>query len=130
MNGNVSGTYFYGTYPHITRRNEYGELVAPEEAVDRMTLMKMMTSWPAEFAMREKDIGTLEPGKFADLLVLSRDYFTVPEPEIPNIFPLMTVVGGKILVLRNEFAQELGRSPVGPQLEFKNKLRWASVAGE
>ena len=86
-----------------------------------MTLMKMMTSWAAEFVIREKLIGTLEPGKFADLLVLSKDYFTVPEPEIPSIFPLMTVVGGKITALRTEFAQELGRNPVGPQLEFRNE---------
>ena len=68
----------------------------------------MSTSWPAEYVLREKEIGTLAPGKLADLLVLNKDYFTVPEEEIATLFPLLTVVGGKIQVLRSEFARELG----------------------
>ena len=89
-----------------------------------------MTSWAAEYAVREKYIGTLESGKFADLIVLTKDYFTVPEEEIPSIFPLMTMVGGKIIVLRNELAQELGRNPVGPQLEFRNEGRYVETKEE
>ena len=104
VRGNVSETYFNQGYALITRKNEYGQMVAPEEAIDRMTLMKMMTSWPAEFVLREKEVGTLEAGKLADLVVLNKDYFTVPEEEIPNLFPVLTVVGGKIQVLRSEFA--------------------------
>ena len=127
VQGLVSETYFYQGYALITRENEYGKLVAPEEAIDRMTLMKMMTSWPAEFVVREKHLGTLEKGKLADLQVLNKDYFTVPEEEIPSIFPLMTVVGGKIEVLRSEFARELGKDSAGPQLEFHNELRYAGM---
>ena len=125
VQGLVSETYFYQGYALITRENEYGRLVAPEEAIDRMTLMKMMTSWPAEFVVREKHLGTLEKGKLADLQVLNKDYFTVPQEEIPSIFPLMTVVGGKIEVLRSEFARELGKDSAGPQLEFNNEPRYA-----
>ena len=121
VNGNKSGTYWSQGYALITRKNEYGAAVAPEEAIDRMTLMKMSTSWPSEYVLREKQIGTLEVGKFADFLVLNKDYFTIPEPEILDVFPLMTVVGGKIEVLRSEFAKELGRQPIGPQLEFQNR---------
>ena len=130
VKGNRSETYFKEAYPLLSRKNEYGQAVAPEEAVDRMTLMKMMTSWPAEYVLREKHIGTLEAGKLADLVVLNKDYFTVPEQEIPNTFPVMTVVGGKIEVLRSEFAKELGRNAVGPQLEFKNEARYARAPGE
>jgi predicted amidohydrolase YtcJ len=130
VQGLVSETYFYQGYALITRKNEYGAMVAPEEAIDRMTLMKMSTSWPAEFALREAHIGTLEAGKLADLLVLNRDYFTVPEEEIPEVFPLLTMVGGKIQVLRSEFAGELGRDPVGPQMEFRNEPQYASAEGE
>ena len=126
VQGLVSETYFYQGYALITRKNEYGAMVAPEEAIDRMTLMKMMTSWPAEFVVREKHLGTLEKGKLADLQVLNKDYFTVPEEEIPSIFPLMTVVGGKIEVLRSEFARELGKDSAGPRLEFSNEPRYAS----
>lgn len=123
VRGNVSETYLNQGYALITRKNEYGKLVAPEEAIDRMTLMKMSTSWPAEFVLREKSVGTLAVGKFADLLVLNKDYFTVPEEEIPNVYPVLTMVGGKIEVLRGEFGKELGRDPIGPQLEFKNESR-------
>ncbi|MCH7978629.1 MAG: amidohydrolase family protein, partial [Acidobacteria bacterium] len=41
-------------------------------------MMKMMTSWPARFVLKEDVLGPLEPGKFADILVLNKDYFTVP----------------------------------------------------
>ena len=86
---------------------------------DLNTLMKMMTSWPAEYVLREDRIGTLQPGKLADLLVLNADYFTVPEDKIPTVYPVMTVVGGKILVVRNEAARDLGLQAKGPQIEFK-----------
>ena len=69
--------------------------------------------------------GPSKRGKLADLQVLNKDYFTVPEEEIPSIFPLMTVVGGKIEVLRSEFARELGKDSAGPQLEFNNEPRYA-----
>ena len=44
--------------------------------------------------------------------------FTVPVEEIPTVFPLMTVLGGEIVVLREEFAGELGMAPVGHQIEW------------
>jgi predicted amidohydrolase YtcJ len=128
VNGNKSGTYWQDGYALMTRKNEYGDVVAPQEAIDRITLMKMSTIWPAEYVLREKQLGSLEAGKLADLIVLNKDYFTIPEAEIPSVFPLMTVVGGKIEVLRAEYATELGRQPIGPQLEFQNNARYG--AGE
>ena len=47
--------------------------------------------------MREDVLGTLEPEKFADLIVLDKDYLTVPELEIGSIKPLLTMVGGNIV---------------------------------
>jgi len=126
VRGNVSATYFRDASRFITRMNEQGAAVAPEEAIDRNTLIKMMTSWPARYVLKEDVLGTLQPGKFADVLVLNQDYFTVPIEELPNTIPLMTIVGGKITVLREEFARELGRPPVGPQVEFRNEVRYRS----
>ena len=88
-------------------------------------MMKMMTSWPARYVMKEDVLGTLERGKFADILVLSGDFFTTPEDKLPDIVSVMTVVGGRTIVLREEFARELGRSPVGPQIKFDNAARYA-----
>ena len=126
VSGNSAHTYFFDATPFLTRKNELGADVSPEEAVDRNTLIKMMTSWPARYVMKENVLGTLEKGKYADLLVLSGDYFTTPTEKLGEIIPLMTVVGGKIIVLREEFARELGRSAVGPQIVFDNKARYAS----
>ena len=91
-----------------------------QEAIDRVTLMKMSTIFGAYYVMKEDDLGSLEPGKFADFAVLNGDYFTVPQEEIPVASrALMTVVGGKTVVLREELAQELGIPAAGPQIDFE-----------
>ena len=56
----------------------------PDEAVSRMTILKMWTNWASEYVMKENKIGSLEVGKLADLLILDRDYFTIPIDEIPQ----------------------------------------------
>ena len=102
----------------MTRERSDGVTLAAEEAVNRVQLMKMSTSYAAHFVLKEDDLGTLEPGKFADFIVLNKDYFTIPEEEIPSVYPLMVVRGGDTTVLREEYAQELGLEAVGPQLTF------------
>jgi hypothetical protein len=46
---------------------------------------------------RESDLGSIQPGKLADLVVIDRDYLTVPADQIKDIKPVMTMVGGKIV---------------------------------
>jgi predicted amidohydrolase YtcJ len=67
------------------------EAITPEQAVIAYTL----TAAYSEFA--EKDKGSLEPGKFADLAVLSQDIFSIPPPELPKTESVLTMVGGKIV---------------------------------
>ena len=102
----------------ITRMNNKGVLVAPEEAVSREIALKMVTVFPSYYVLREKEIGTLEVGKLADFVIYNKDYFTIPVDQIPTVFPLMTVVGGKTVILREDLAKELGTQPVGPQVKF------------
>lgn len=122
-------TYFAVQSHFLTRINSRGDKVAPEEAVDRITLMKMMTTWPSYYLQKEKDLGSLEVGKYADFVVLNKDYFTVPEDQIPTAYPLMTVLGGKTIVLRKEFADELGAQPVGPQMNWEFKTKFTAEGG-
>ena len=72
-----------------THPDRPSEAITREQAVVAYTL----TSAYAEFA--EKDKGSLEPGKLADLAVLSQDIFSVPTAELPNTQSLLTMVGGK-----------------------------------
>src|SRR5262249_38704921 len=51
----------------------------------------------AFFMFQEGNLGSLAPGKYADLLVLDRDYLTAPADEIKDIKPLITMVGGKVV---------------------------------
>jgi predicted amidohydrolase YtcJ len=71
--------------------NRPSEAMTREQAVIAYTL----TSAYAEFA--EKDKGTLEPGKLADLAVLSQDIFTVDASDLPKTESFLTMVGGKIV---------------------------------
>jgi predicted amidohydrolase YtcJ len=61
----------------------------------------MMTGDAAWLHFDEAKKGTLEPGKLGDLAVLSADYFTCPEEEIPALRSVLTVIGGKA-VYRDE----------------------------
>jgi hypothetical protein len=65
--------------------------------------MKMSTIWPAYYALKEKEVGSLEEGKFADFVVIDRDYFSVPENEIEDLQVLMTVLGGKVIFAAPSF---------------------------
>jgi predicted amidohydrolase YtcJ len=51
----------------------------------------------AYIVFQESNLGSLQPGKYADLVVLDRDYLTIPDDEIKDIHPLMTMVGGRIV---------------------------------
>lgn len=51
----------------------------------------------AAFLFQEANLGSLAPGKYADLLVLDRDYLTVPQSQIKDIRPVVTMVSGKVV---------------------------------
>ena len=72
----------------------------PEQAVTRVEALKMFTLWPAYASFRERDLGTIEPGKLADFTGFTGDIMTVPEADILKVDPAITVVGGKIVYRR------------------------------
>jgi predicted amidohydrolase YtcJ len=71
--------------------NRPSEAITREQAVIAYTL----TSAYAEF--QEKEKGTIQPGKLADIAVLSQDIFTVPAEDLPKTVSVLTLVGGKIV---------------------------------
>lgn len=71
--------------------------INPEEAVTIGETLRAYTYGGAYSTNREKEIGTLSPGKFADLIVLDRDLFRVPPGQIPQCRVLLTMMDGKIV---------------------------------
>jgi predicted amidohydrolase YtcJ len=69
----------------------------PSEAVTREQAVIAYTAGSANAEFAEHDKGTLEPGKLADLAVLSQDIFKVPPPKLPETMAVLTMVGGKIV---------------------------------
>jgi predicted amidohydrolase YtcJ len=74
------------------------------EAPSRRQALEMYTRNSAFMANDDDKRGTLEPGKFADLAVLSSDYLTAPVKEIGKIRSVLTMVGGKVVYANAPFA--------------------------
>jgi predicted amidohydrolase YtcJ len=88
---------FLGMWISITRKMHNGEVLYPEERINREEALRMYTTGPAYMQFNEKDRGTLEPGKLADMVVIDRDYLTCPDDEIRQIKPVTTILNGKIV---------------------------------
>jgi predicted amidohydrolase YtcJ len=88
---------FLGMWIAVTRKMVDGNVINPEQRISRMEALKMWTWNGAYLMFAEKEKGSIEPGKLADLAVLTKDYAKCPEDEIKDIEALRTVVGGKIV---------------------------------
>ena len=75
----------------------------PEETPGRADALRFYTQGSAWFAHDEDKRGSLEPGKLADLAVLSKDYMTAPVNEVGGIESLLTMVGGKVVYAAGPF---------------------------
>ena len=65
----------------VTRRSRSNDIIGPDQRVDVITALKAMTLWPAYQHFEEDRKGSLEPGKLADLVILSEDP-TAIDPEL------------------------------------------------
>lgn len=84
-------------YYATTGRNARGVLINDGQQITRAEVLRLYTRDNGWFLREEDDLGSIEPGKAADLVVLDRDYFTVPDDDVKRIRSVLTVVGGKIV---------------------------------
>ena len=84
-------------YFATTGVNSFGARVNGDQQITRQEALRLFTRGNSWFLRMEDRIGSIEPGKLADLVVLDRDYFTVPDGQLKQIRSLMTVVGGRIV---------------------------------
>ncbi|QIT17920.1 amidohydrolase [Acinetobacter pittii] len=79
----------------ITRKGSEGEVLNPAEAIDRDTVFKAYTINSAKALSLDKSIGTLEPGKKADMIVVDRDIFNVSPEQLAETKVVSTIFHGK-----------------------------------
>ena len=96
-------------------------LRSQNNCLDRMEALRLYTLGSAWFSNEEEKKGSIEVGKFADLVVLTDDYFSIDEEKIKNIQSVLTIVGGKAVYATNEF-QNLAPQPLSI------KPSWSPVA--
>lgn len=89
-------------YASVSRIMPNGEPFFPEQAMTREEALASYTINGAYFGFEEDIKGSLAPGKYADIVVLSKDIMTVPMDEIPTAQVDYTLVGGKVKYAREE----------------------------
>jgi hypothetical protein len=80
----------------VTRLDDDGRVIAPEEALDRETAFLALTRWAARFIGAENDMGSIQPGMLADIVVFNGNLLEEPIETITDLKPVMTLVGGKV----------------------------------
>ncbi len=88
---------FINMYVMITRKDPNGTVFGYDQAVTREEAIRLYTNGSAHYTFDEHKKGSIEPGKLADLAVISEDILTCPDETIKSIKALMTIVGGKIV---------------------------------
>lgn len=82
----------------ITRKDSSGSNVwHPQECITLDESLKYYTFGGAHGSFREEELGTLEVGKLADIVVLDRNIFEVPEEDLLNTKVELTIVDGKVV---------------------------------
>jgi predicted amidohydrolase YtcJ len=87
---------FYNLWFAVTGKMVGGHKVN-RQTITREEALIAHTRNNAYIVFQESNLGSIQRGKYADLVVLDRDYFAIPEDEIKDIRPLMTMVGGRIV---------------------------------
>ena len=88
-------------YAAVARREmTTGQVLVPEERLTILEALQMYTRNGAYVGFEENEKGSLEPGKFADFIVIDRDLLTIPAEQIKDVRVLKTYVGGKAVYER------------------------------
>jgi predicted amidohydrolase YtcJ len=88
-------------WPHVyyatTGLNSFGELINDGEQITRQETLRTFTRENAWFLRMEDKIGSIEPGKLADIIVMDRDVFTVPDSDLRKTESVLTIVDGEVV---------------------------------
>jgi hypothetical protein len=93
-------TLFYMT----TGRNLAGELTNDGQQISRIEALRLYTQGAAWFCFDQERLGSFEPGRLADLAVLSHDYLSVADADLRRVESVLTLVGGRVVHAAAPFA--------------------------
>ncbi|MFT5711183.1 MAG: putative amidohydrolase YtcJ [Halioglobus sp.] len=93
----VPANPFWMLYFWVSRDTRLDGISGPKQAINRQEALRMMTLNNAYITFEEDFKGSIEPGKVADIVVLSDNYLTIPEKEIRDLRALLTIVDGKVV---------------------------------
>jgi len=121
---------------YMTRKDLKGKVWGPQERLDKITALKLATINAAKYVLKPDQLGSLEPGKLADLAVLDKDYLTIPPDQVSDIQPQLTMMNGKIVFVHTDFANEYSLRPSGAvvstfkDLKARRSTRPEAIFGE
>jgi predicted amidohydrolase YtcJ len=86
----------------VTRRLINGKIFFPAQRMTRMEALRSYTYNGAYSMFKEAELGSLAPGKIADITIFDQDLLTVSDKEVPKTHVIYTIVGGKVMYHRGE----------------------------
>lgn len=93
-------------YHFVTRDTISGGVLGADQKITRPEALRLSTIDNAYLTFEEKTKGSIEPGKFADFVVLAQDFLAVEDKRVEKMKVLMTVVGGKAVFVDDAFARQ------------------------
>ena len=116
---------FLATQQLVVRSFPNTRLLGPQQRITRQEALYTSTRWAAEYLGKEKELGSIEAGKYADLVVLDRNYAQVRQDGLNEINVLVTILGGKIVYTEPDFANRKGL----PQVGYRGNLGSVLIRG-
>jgi hypothetical protein len=96
------GNPLIGIYSMVSRKTEGGDIIGLDQAVSVVDAIRAYTYNGAYAAFDDDKLGSLESGKLADIIVLSKDILTIPFEEILETEVLQTIINGKIVYQKSK----------------------------
>ncbi len=90
---------WFSIYYMVTGKNSAGKLINAGQTITRDEALRLYTRDNAWFIKEGSDLGSIEAGKSADLVVLNKDYFSISDEEIRSLRSLLTLVNGEFTYL-------------------------------
>ncbi len=113
----------------VTRRSRSGDIIGPAQRVDVITALKAMTIWPAYQHFEEASKGSLEVGKLADFVILSKDPTAVDPETLDQIRVTETIKEGSTIFRLDASATRVANLTYRPDAQGRNAIERMLVAG-